>query len=97
MNGSFVYLFPAIPAAEIYPDASRLTLCSFFARILNNRYIAFGAFLTLALSFYVRVSAIAFDILCENNCEKCIKIRCSRFKDEALHFDTFIFSFNSLA
>lgn len=49
------------------------SLCSFFARILNNRYIAFGAFLMFALSFYGRVSAIAFDILCKNNCEKCMK------------------------
>lgn len=80
MNGSFVYLFPAVPAAEIYPDASRLTLCSFFARILNNRYIAFRAFLTFALSFYGRVSAIAFDILCKNSCEKCIKYAAASLK-----------------
>lgn len=96
MNGSFVYLFPVVPAAEIYPDASRLTLCSFFARILNNRYIAFGAFLMFALSFYGRVSAIAFDILRENKLRKMYKINCSRFKDRSCTLINLFFSFFSI-
>jgi len=63
MNGSFVYLSSVVPAVEIYPDALRLTLCSFFARILNNRYRV------SSLSFFCCLSTIAyyFDILCKNN------------------------------
>lgn len=61
MNGSFVYLFSVVPAAEIYPDALRLTLCSFFARILNNRYRV------LSSSFFRYLSEYYSDILCKND------------------------------
>lgn len=61
---SFVYLFQVVPAAaEIYPDASRLTLCSFFGRILNNRYRISELFLYFLQS---RVGDCS-DILCKNH------------------------------